>query len=1077
MSQLIELTHKLKEIFQINRADLDFGIYRILNTRSQEIEKYLSQTLPQKVKQALGDNQSEQIAGWQAELEQAKKQAQELGIDPNQSPKVQELQSKIEQAKKGSADHETAVYRHLLTFFSRYYEEGDFISQRRYKGDTYAVPYSGEEVLLHWANKDQYYTKSGENFSNYRFSLDDGRTVFFRLNSADIAKDNRKDNDTKRLFTLATAQTIERENEDGELEMIDINPITQSEDGKTLTILFDYKPFEKSAKQEKILEQDLATLQAHDLLQTKWIALAERCPTEKNPNRTLLEKHLSDYTQKNSADYFIHKDLGGFLRRELDFYIKNEVMNLDDVQNISHFAPLEANLRLIQTLRSIALELIAFLAQLENFQKKLWLKKKFVAGHHYLITLSHILQLEQAGRFIEEIANNVKQLAQWQSLFNLPSADAQAFLNAQKANNAGGGGKPCLNSNSYNDLQHLVVDTSLFSATFQSTLISELSRSLGDFDSHINGTLIHSDNFQALNLLQARYREQVKCIYIDPPYNTGGDGFIYKDGYQSSSWGTLIHSRLTLAKPLLNQAGVIFQSIDDNEQANLKLLSDNVFGRENFISLLTVENNPKGRKNSKFISVCNDYCLIYVLDNSKSYFVENIPKDIKDLTQDEHGNYVHNSGKRVLVGENKFNNLVQNLNSDKHYTVYYHEKSQNLILKKETQLSEVDESLISQGYLRYISHLGNSFVENTYTDRKILGLFENKALEFKDNKIYEKNFSTTIRLKSILSNKKYSGVIQNVKSTIELDFKTTSAGTLLKNLFHKDDVFNAPKNITFIQTLVTLIDDRNQTILDYFAGSGTTAHAVINLNREDKGNRQYILVEQGEYFDTVLKPRVQKVIYSKAWKDGKPVVEGKAENLQGVPQIVKVLKLESYEDTLNNLELRHSGLFDNLSDDVQQDYLLHYMLNLESRGSLLNVSHFEKPFDYGLNISTTSAGAYEWQKVDLVETFNYLIGAKVINVDDKRAEQGFVAIECRLPNQSADEKTLIFWRDCERIDYDGLQAQFDRLGINPADSEYSQVYVNGDHTLETVWDGEQSGSLKIISIEDAFLSLMFEGDA
>ena len=100
MFQLTELTHKLREIFQINRADLDFGIYRILNTRSQEIERYLSQTLPQKVKQALGDNQSEQIAGWQAELEQAQKQAQELGIDPNQSPKVQELQNKIEQAKK-----------------------------------------------------------------------------------------------------------------------------------------------------------------------------------------------------------------------------------------------------------------------------------------------------------------------------------------------------------------------------------------------------------------------------------------------------------------------------------------------------------------------------------------------------------------------------------------------------------------------------------------------------------------------------------------------------------------------------------------------------------------------------------------------------------------------------------------------------------------------------------------------------------------------------------------------------------------------------------------------------------------
>ncbi|WP_052157426.1 site-specific DNA-methyltransferase [Glaesserella parasuis] len=658
-----------------------------------------------------------------------------------------------------------------------------------------------------------------------------------------------------------------------------------------------------------------------------------------------------------------------------------------------------------------------------------------------------------------------------------------------------GGGKTPLNSNSYDDLQHLVVDTSLFSATFQSALISALSSSLGDFDSHINGTLIHSDNFQALNLLQARYREQVKCIYIDPPYNTEDDRakgkFIYKDGYPSSTWASLIHSRLLLAKPLLNQAGVLFQSIDDNEQANLKLLSNEIFGKENFISLLTVENNPKGRKNSKFISVCNDYCLIYAFDNTKSYFIENIPKDIKDLTQDEYGNYVHNSGKRVLVGENKFNNLVQNFNSDKHYTIYYHDALKHLVTKKETQLNEIDENLISQGYVRYISYIGNSFVENTYTDRKFLKLFENKALEFKDNKIYEKNFSTTIRLKSILSNKKYVGVTQNIKSTIELDFKTTSAGTLLKNLFNKDDVFNAPKNITFIKTLVTLIDDKNQIILDYFAGSGTTAHAVINLNREDKGSRQYILVEQGEYFDTVLKPRVQKVIYSKAWKDGKPVAEDGAENLQGVPQIVKVLKLESYEDTLNNLELRCSGLFDHLPENAQQDYLLNYMLNIDSRGSLLNISHFEKPFDYGLNISTTSAGAYEWQKVDLVETFNYLIGARLVSIDDQRVKRGYVAIDCQLPNQSGDDKTLIVWRDCEQWHYENLYAEkefshnfqgskttlFGKMNFNPKNTDYAQVYINGDHTLETVWDGEQSGSLKIVSIEDAFLSLMFEGDA
>ncbi|MDE4007902.1 site-specific DNA-methyltransferase, partial [Glaesserella parasuis] len=319
----------------------------------------------------------------------------------------------------------------------------------------------------------------------------------------------------------------------------------------------------------------------------------------------------------------------------------------------------------------------------------------------------------------------------------------------------------------------------------------------------------------------------------------------------------------------------------------------------------------------------------------------------------------------------------------------------------------------------------------------------------------------------------------------------SSGTTELKSLFSGNSVFSNPKNTGLIGRIIAISTNKLDLILDYFAGSGTTAHAVINLNREDKGNRQYILVEQGEYFDTVLKPRVQKVIYSKAWKEGKPVVEGKAENLQGVPQIVKVLKLESYEDTLNNLELRHSGLFDNLSDDVQQDYLLHYMLNLESRGSLLNVSHFEKPFDYGLNISTTSAGAYEWQKVDLVETFNYLIGARLVSIDDQRVKRGYVAIDCQLPNQSGDDKTLIVWRDCEQWHYENLYAEkefshnfqggkttlFGKINFNPKNTDYAQVYINGDHTLETVWDGEQSGSLKIVSIEDAFLSLMFEGDA
>lgn len=1039
LTELTELTAKLKEIFQINRADLDFGIYRILNTRSAEIERYLSETLPRAVKQAFGDNQSEQVSGWKSELEQAKKQAQELGIDPAQSPKVQELQNKIEQAKKGSANNETEVYRHLLIFFSRYYEDGDFISQRRYKGDTYAVPYAGEEVLLYWANKDQYYTKSGENFSNYRFTLADGRTVFFRLNSADIAKDNRKDNDAKRLFTLATAQTIERENEDGETEIIEIQPISQSEDGKTLTIVFDYKPFEKSAKQDKILEKDLQTLLAHDLLQTTWRALAERKPTEKNPNRTLLEKHLSDYTQKNTADYFIHKDLGGFLRRELDFYIKNEVMHLDDIQSAQAFAHIEANLRMIQTLRTIAHEIIDFLAQLENFQKKLWLKKKFVASCHYLITLNHIPE-----RFYDAIFANPKQREQWQHLFavkDLPSSDL------------------ILSDNS-NPYAYLVVDTSLFDAEFQSELLTALSAEFSDsLDTHINGTLIHSDNFQALNILQARYREQVKCIYIDPPYNTGGDGFIYKDNYQHSSWISLINEIIKISKPFLLNSGAIFVSIDENEHHNLKLLLNQIFGNNNLLSDFVWISEGNFDNQAK-VKIAHEYIVSYTLNEKLFPFPPVIDPSINEnskLFNDEIKNTIIKNGPKNPISKillpSGFPSLLD----------------EGIINKNSVTFPKYSDDLI----IRNNKLINSVTAESGWSSKALCEQFiQNNMQPILDKKNQETIFviSDTGAIEAI---KKRSTEQSYVISTIKGVGSVQSTKVMLDNMgFSYPHYPKPPKLIEYLSSMT----GKEGVTFDYFAGSGTTAHAVINLNREDNGNRQYILVEQGEYFDTVLKPRVQKVIYSKEWKDGKPVPDKVSGSLNGVPQIVKVLKLESYEDTLNNLELRRSDLFDHLPENAQHDYLLHYMLNIESRDSLLNVSHFAKPFDYQLKIATNSAGAFDNKNIDLVETFNYLIGATVIGVDDKRSEQGFVAVECRLPNQHTDEKTLIFWRDCERIGYDELQQQFDRLGINPADSEYSQVYVNGDHTLETVWDGEQSGSLKIRSIEAEFLALMFAGD-
>ena len=345
MPHLAQLISKLKEIFQINQPELDFGIYRILNSRTAEIATFLETTLPQKIQTALA----------------------------------------------GKPEQETAVYNHLFTFFSRYYDNGDFISQRRYKGDTYAIPYAGEEVMLHWANKDQYYTKSGESFSNYAFTLENGKKVQFRLVDADTAKDNRKDNEQARVFALIEPQIKTETDENGDEIQTDILPFDIQ--GDLLTLRFEYKAVNKKEKQSDYITQAVEKIQ-NFAIPDEFQGIFKAMPTEKNKNRTLLEKYLTDYTAKNTADYFIHKNLGKFLNQELDFYIKNEVMNLDNIQDSTDFSHIEQNLQTIKTIKTVAKEIIAFLAQLEDFQKKLWLKKKFVAGCHYLITLDHLTEAQ-----------------------------------------------------------------------------------------------------------------------------------------------------------------------------------------------------------------------------------------------------------------------------------------------------------------------------------------------------------------------------------------------------------------------------------------------------------------------------------------------------------------------------------------------------------------------------------------------------------------------------------------------------------------------------------------------------------
>jgi len=372
-----------------------------------------------------------------------------------------------------------------------------------------------------------------------------------------------------------------------------------------------------------------------------------------------------------------------------------------------------------------------------------------------------------------------------------------------------------------------------------------------DWDTTEN-VYIEGDNLDALKLLQENYHGKIKMCYIDPPYNTGND-FIYHDDF--THWCGMMYPRLALARNLLTPDGVIFISIDDRELARLRMICDEIFGENNFIGILSVENNPKGRKNSSFISVSSEYCVIFAKQKENARFIENIPKKACDmaLDEDEDGKFVHNSGKRVLVGENCFNKRVTKKDSEKNYSVYYRANDRQLQVVKE-DYGEINGCFIAEGYVKYYSHNNGKLIENTYTESKFCELFEKRALKFSNNKIYEKNFSDTVRIKSQLSNRRYEAIVKGKKQNYSMELTTTGAGTYIKDLFGvTESPFSSPKNIGFLKLLISLFENEPFTILDFFSGSATTADAVMRLNAENNGKRKFIMVQLPENLDDNLK--------------------------------------------------------------------------------------------------------------------------------------------------------------------------------------------------------------------------------
>ncbi|WP_456323955.1 site-specific DNA-methyltransferase, partial [Hydrogenimonas sp.] len=813
--KLIDL---LREMFQLDQSDLDFGIYRIMNAKAKEIEEFLQNDLMDSIKEAFADSSNAKL---EAELEKAIEGAKAAGFDPDESPKVKELKAQLESLNPSEA-LENDIYSHLVTFFSRYYKDGDFISLRRYKKDTYAIPYEGEEVKLYWANFDQYYIKTSEYFKDYAFKakaeglIDEEKTIHFKLVEADVESNNNKaTSDKERRFVL---------HEEKPLEVID----------GEFYIYFEYRSVGK-VQQKKLNEKTVEAIFAQKGFNDYLELLKTPAPTDKNKDRTLLEKHLSSYTARNTFDYFIHKDLGGFLHRELDFYIKNAMLHIDDIEKIDT-AKLEEVMGKVKTFKTVAKKIIAFLTQLEEFQKKLWLKKKFVIETNYCITLDRIPE-----DFYEEILNNEVQLAEWKRLYRV-DADSVETLKEEK---------------------YLVLDTKFFDREFKDRLLETFD----DLDEAIDGVLVKSENFGALNLLQERYREQVKCVYIDPPYNSPSSEIAYKNNFKHSSWLSLMENRLSLSKITLKQDGSTIVAIDENEFHRLFKLIEDIFP-DNDNTTVSIEHNKKGIQGSHF-SFTNEFAIFSIRNSLKKLNRKILPEN-----------------------EWEYSNLRNWGGESERYTAkncFYPIYVKNMKIIGFGDVLDDNEYPGSPNVSIGDDVIAVYPIDSDGTERK--WRYSRESVE---------------RIKDLLKvEKDKSGNLQIKKAKNDSQFKTMwyspiynagDYGTRLLTLMgFRKGLFDFPKSVYTVKDCIFAVSNQEDVVLDYFAGSGTTGHAVIKLNREDGGKRKYILVEMGEYFDTVTKPRIQKVIYSDNWKEGKP------QDKEGNSHMFKYICLESYEDTLGNL--------------------------------------------------------------------------------------------------------------------------------------------------------------------------------
>jgi adenine-specific DNA-methyltransferase len=1006
-SPLDRLQDLLRELFQLDRADLDFGVYRLLRAKRDEVRAFLEEQLPEAVQEAFAEEGAAERAGLENEVsalaDQIRTDVDEDAIDADGSvapefrqikakaareliARYEELRSRVESVRTTEA-HQEEVFNHLYAFLHRYYEDGDFIPKRRYGSrERYAVPYGGEETLLHWANRDQHYVKNAEVLRDYAFTLEgdllaDSCRVRFTLTRANLPTGDRK-GDSRYFFPVA-------------------EEVEWDERRRVLTVPFHYRlPTEgeavglgRAGVQEAIIEDRIDEVldaipdgAVRAALMPKQTTDEEVEPDETPP----LVRHLRRFVKRQTSDYFVHRDLKGFLERELEFYLNDQVLRTGDLVEGS------ARLRMLRVLRAVAGQVIAFLSELEEVQRLLFEKRKFVLRTDYLV-LMHAVPRE----LWEKVLQNQAQLEDWRRLFHLDPAED--LLNPDGE----------INETVLENHPTLVVNTAHFDEDFRDRLLEGFD----DLDESIGGILIHSENYQALRLIEPRFRGEVRCIYIDPPYNTGSDDFLYRDRFQHSSWLSMMEERLALGRALLAGNGSMFVSIDDHEHAHLRLVADRVFGPGNFVDTVIWEKVYAPKSTARHFSASHDFITVHA--RSAATWTPNL------LPRSDAADARYTNRDDDPRGPWKPSDL----------------SARNYYSKGEYEVTSPSGKTFRNPPGTYWRVSPERFQELDDDNRIWWG-------EEGDNMPALKRFLSEVRdgmVPQTLWRYKDVGHTQEAKKELMaiVDFPRT------------EDVFQTVKPTRLIRRIIHLASDPGDWVVDYFAGSGSTGHAVLNHSREQEP-RRFILIEQGAYFDQMVVQRISRAFYSSSWKERRPTRgdPGQSENLF---PLVKVLRLESYEDALHNIAGEETlERVANREDAVRSvsgpsDYRLQYLvrLPLEASDTMLNLTKLEHPFAYEMEILTDEGP--EIRQVDLLETFNLLYGLRVKRLERwVNEEDGDRLYRAVIGKDAQGRRTLVLWRDMADLDAGKertfLESRIEEIEEGPFDT----ILINGDSTVPGV---------------------------